>query len=388
MKESKALYAFSADPITEGHINIVERIAKSFNKVIVAIGKNPSKKYTYTEEERISLAKQSLFHLDNVEVVMAEGMLVDFAFSNGAQVIIKGVRNSADFDYEKMLHMVGESQKLDIDTHILFSDPHLSHVSSSTVKAIQKESGDIREYVPMPVKAALEAKISGQLILGVTGAPACGKSTISEALVEKGRSMGLEIHNLELDHIGHEVLNNQKVVSHQQVTKNLISKFGDKIIDLKLSSQLIKVINRKALAEIVFNDKDSLAYLNAQMKNPIAVLIRKFLSGKKGIILFNGALLAEGNYLDYCNNRVILLGANKDVQENRMILRGLNKDQIKVRLASQFTIEKKKEIIDSKIKDSKFGDSIVFDTSTGSPDKIADKILNNNIISDLISIIK
>jgi pantetheine-phosphate adenylyltransferase len=381
---SKALYAFSADPITNGHVNIVERISKTFNQVIIAIGKNPSKNYTYSLEERMELAKEALSHLDNVEVVVAEGMLVDFAYSQGAQVIVKGVRNSADFDYEKMLHMVGESQKLGIDTHTLFADPLLSHVSSSTVKAIQKEHGDLHDYVPISVKVSLESKISDQVIIGISGAPACGKSTISEALIVRGAEMGLEVHNLELDYLGHQVLSDLTIPSHKNVTNNLIMKFGKDIIDINGEDDSFSMINRKSLAEIVFNDKKSLDYLNEQMKNPIAVLIRKYLANRKGLILFNGALLAEGGYLHYCNNRVILLDASESIQKDRMMKRGLNEDQIKVRLESQFTVDKKERIILEQIDKSKFGKVIVFDTSTGEVEEIADSILKDERIYPLI----
>lgn len=353
MKETKALYAFSADPITNGHINIVERISKTFQKVIVAIGQNPKKKYMYSLGKRVELAKQSLSHLENIEVLVAEGMLVDFAYSQGAQVIVKGVRNSTDFDYEQTLHMVGESQKLGIETYILYSEPHLAHVSSSTVKAIQAEHGDIRSFVPFPVKASLEDKVSNQIIIGITGGPACGKSTVTDELVRFGNNVQLPIHNLDLDKIGHQIYDDLTLPMHLIVRDNLVAKFGESILD-DSESDLPK-INRKALAEIVFNDKDAMKYLNEQVQKPMDILVRKFLKNKKGIILMNGALLAEGRYLSYCNNRVFVISANYEDQIDRMKQRGLTEKQVFARLDSQLDTYHKLKIIQEVIDSSGFG---------------------------------
>ena len=95
---STALYAFSADPITFGHINIVERVSQTFSRVIVGIGRNPSKRYLFSLDARLHLARQALRHLSNVCVLPFNGMVVDFASEQGASVIVKGVRNASDFD--------------------------------------------------------------------------------------------------------------------------------------------------------------------------------------------------------------------------------------------------------------------------------------------------
>lgn len=371
MKKSVALYAFSADPITNGHINIVERISKTFDSVIVAIGKNPAKKYTYTLDERIELAKQSLSHLDNIKVLTVEGMLVDFAYTHGANVIVKGVRNAADFDYEKMLHMVGESQKLDIDTHILFSEPELSHVSSSTVKSIQSEHGDISSYVPLPVKSSLEKKISNQIILGITGGSASGKSTITDLLVKKGETGDFKIWNLDLDKIGHEVFENISLPLHLNVRNQLANKFGSKVLE---SSEEYSKINRKALAEIVFNDNEAMAFLNKIMKKPIDILIRKFMKGKNGVILFNGALIAENDYINYCNNRIFIIDVDYEDQKERMKKRGLTEDQVFARLDAQLLGYQKKALIEEKIKESSYGFAHMINTSKHSPEEAASLI--------------
>ncbi|MCK5024944.1 MAG: pantetheine-phosphate adenylyltransferase, partial [Nanoarchaeota archaeon] len=115
----KAIYAFSGDPITYGHIDVIQRVSRVFDDMIVGIGINPDKKYMFNLEERTEMAKKALVNIPNTRVSPFHGLLVDYAYESGVDVIVKGVRNSADFDYENMLHQVGESQKLGLDTHIL-----------------------------------------------------------------------------------------------------------------------------------------------------------------------------------------------------------------------------------------------------------------------------
>lgn len=366
---TKALYAFSADPITNGHVNIVERISETFHSVIVAIGKNPNKSYTFTENERLALAKQSLGHLPNVEVVSINCMLVDFARSQGAKVIVKGVRNAADFNYEQTLHQVGESQKLNVDTHLLFADPKLAHVSSSIVKGIQQEHGDIRSYVPLPVKNALEVRISKQWVVGITGSPACGKSTVCEEMVKLGAKKGLDIHNIELDYIGHKVFEDLTIPLHREVRDELKHQYGSEILDSNGK------VNRKRLAHYVFNDYDSRIYLNKLMATPINILLRQEMKGKEGIILLNGALLYEGDYLEYCNNRVFVIDADKQDQEDRMKLRGLTEQQINLRLTSQKTGQQKVNGVKYSIKRHNFGHVMKVNTSKLSAADAAETII-------------
>ena len=171
-----AIYAFSGDPITYGHINIVIRASEVFDKIIVAIGNNPNKTCTFSLEERLEMTKECFKNNKDITVMSFSNLLVDFAYEQGADVIVRGVRNAKDFDYESIIYQVGQSQKVGIDTHILFADPELTHVSSSSVKAIAKHNGDISEYIPLHVKQAIEEKMLGQYIIGVTGEAGSGKS--------------------------------------------------------------------------------------------------------------------------------------------------------------------------------------------------------------------
>ncbi|WP_444995219.1 pantetheine-phosphate adenylyltransferase [Aliikangiella sp. IMCC44359] len=347
-QQSKAVYAFSADPITNGHINLVTRISDSFQQVIVGIGRNPLKSYLFSLEERLSLAKKALQHLPNVRVVSFRGMVVDFACEQGANIIVKGIRNATDFDYEQTHHQVGVSQQAGIDTHILFADPTLAHVSSSAVKAIQIEHGTLEKYVPLVVKSALEAKISKQLIVGITGEIASGKSTLCEQLVETANDINIPIHHIDLDSIGHELLQANHSPLHQKTSQAVIDKFGEDIC-------IDGVICRKKLAKKIFFNSNYLNQLNTILLNPVKVLIRKKIYGKKGLILINGALLAEAELLSICNNQLILIDVPSNIQLKRLKKRGYSSEEITNRQTSQYSFTQKKISIEKSITAAQHG---------------------------------
>jgi pantetheine-phosphate adenylyltransferase len=354
-----ALYALSADPITFGHINIVERVSTIFDEVIVGIGSNPAKGYLFKLEERLTLAKSALSHLSNVRVVAFKGMLVDFALEEGAQVIVKGVRNSVDFNYEQHLHQVGVSQQAGIDTHILFADPELAHISSSVVKGIQLEHGLISQYVPLAVKAALEAKISNQVIIGVTGEMAAGKSTFCKKLVTEGRDQKLSVHHIDADKLGHEIIDGLESPLYQEVRTKLIAVFGS---DICVEGK----IQRSKIAEQVFSQPQLLLELNQIMAKPLMIQLRKSLQGKQGVILLESALLAENNLLSLCNNRVLLLQADENEMQSRLSGRGYSKDNAKQRTGAQFDWHKKQKSINGQIESSGFGQLWEIDSGVNS----------------------
>ena len=371
-----AIYAFSGDPITYGHLNIINRATKVFDKVIVAIGENPDKKYTFKLAEREKMAERCFTQNSFVKVVSFSNLLIDFAYEQEASVIIKGVRNSADFDYENILHSVGQSQKIGIDTHILFADPELAHISSSTVKAIAKHSGDISEYVPLHVKQAIEERICGQHIIGITGEIGCGKSHIGKLLTNKYDCMQPDpiIHNIELDHIAHDIL--------EKLTEPAYAQIREEIGELAPTSiESNGFINKSVLGSIVFNSSNKLNRLNEIMTKPVMVRLRKEISGKRGIILINCALLAEAQMLHICNNNIILIDVDKGTQKKRLLDRGLTEEQIKTRLNSQYTYDRKKFIIEEEIRNSYHGKLWTIDNSNNINEKEYSKL--EQIIGEL-----
>lgn len=383
-KPSKAVYAFSADPITNGHINVVERISKTFDQVIVGIGRNPSKTYLFNLKQRLALAVESLSHLSNVKVIAFQGMVVDFASEQGANIIVKGIRNATDLDYEQTHHLVGVSQQAGIDTHLLFADPALSHVSSSAVKAIQIEHGTLNKYVPLVVKFALEAKISKQLIIGVTGEIATGKSLLCEQLIEISSVKRFPAHNIDMDKMGHGLLQDSSTPMHRRTTQLIIDRFGSDIC-------IDKIINRKLLAAKIFADSKALKDLNSILIKPMTVLLRKSLYGKQGLILLNGALIAEADLFKVCNNHVIVTTANHTKQESRLKARGHSPLEITNRRASQWSFHAKKKAIQSSISRNNFGHLWINDTSynpdLNSAELLFQKIINQTNSSYLLNLL-
>jgi pantetheine-phosphate adenylyltransferase len=327
---STALYAISADPITFGHVDVIERVCRTFDRVLVGIGRNPTKKYLFSLDARLALARQALSHLPGVTVLSFHGMVVDFAMEQGAQVIVKGVRNAADFDYEQVHHLVGLSQRAGIDTHILFADPALAHVSSSAVKAIQLEHGFIHEFVPPVVKAALEEVLSGQLVIGVAGA---GKSTLCHRLVEAGRREGLAVHDLDLDRIAHGVLAGADSALCARTRAALVERFGPGL-------EVADGIDRRRLAERAFCDPDAVRDLNHIMTPAVTVGLRKALYGLRGLVLVNGAVLVSATPRD--------LAA-------RLAAREWPPGEVEARFAAQWTDGEKGRVIEQTIERSRFG---------------------------------
>jgi pantetheine-phosphate adenylyltransferase len=154
-----AVYAGSFDPVTKGHIDLIERAARVFDKVVVGVGVNSAKKYLFSEEERITLIRQSLPITMHVEVLAFQGLLVDFCHKVGSKVIIRGLRAVTDFEVELGIAHANANLAPDIDTFFLPTQPQFSFVSSSTVKEIARYAGRLDHYVPTHVAEAIVKKM-------------------------------------------------------------------------------------------------------------------------------------------------------------------------------------------------------------------------------------
>jgi pantetheine-phosphate adenylyltransferase len=153
-----ALCPGSFDPVTNGHLDIVERAARYFDRVIVAVIRNPQKTQAlFTLEERKEMLAEVLGHLPNVEIDFFKGLLVDFARDKGADAIVKGLRAVTDFDYE--LQMAQMNHKLSgIDTFFMTTNPQWSFLSSSLVREVARFGGDVSSMVPEIVLRRLKER--------------------------------------------------------------------------------------------------------------------------------------------------------------------------------------------------------------------------------------
>lgn len=154
-----AVYPGSFDPITNGHLDIIKRGSKAFDKLIVAVLINVDKKGLFNIAERVELIKMVTKDIENVEVVSFEGLLVDFAKMNNSNVILKGLRAVADFEYEFQMALMNSKLDPDIETVFMMTSAECSYLSSSSVKQVAKFGGCIKGLVPEQIISNIENKI-------------------------------------------------------------------------------------------------------------------------------------------------------------------------------------------------------------------------------------
>ncbi|HCS72521.1 MAG TPA: pantetheine-phosphate adenylyltransferase [Clostridiales bacterium] len=153
-----AVYPGSFDPITYGHLDIIQRSSKVFDKVIVAVVKNRSKEPLFSVEERMNFIRRSITDLSNVEVDHFDGLLVNFVTAKKAQVIVKGLRAMSDFEYEFQMALLNRKLQPKVETMFLMTDHKYSYLSSSMVKEIAGLGGSIRDLVPEAVILGILSK--------------------------------------------------------------------------------------------------------------------------------------------------------------------------------------------------------------------------------------
>ena len=155
-----AIYPGSFDPITNGHIDIIERSSKIFDTLIVAVNENEGKSFLFDSQERIKIIEKSVSHLKNVEVKIFNGLLVDFVKREKSNIIIRGLRVLSDFEYEFKMALMNRNLDDDIDTMFMMTHDKYTHVSSSIIKEVAALGGDIAEYVPEFLIEILKKKVS------------------------------------------------------------------------------------------------------------------------------------------------------------------------------------------------------------------------------------
>ncbi len=141
----------SFDPITNGHLDIIKRTAKIYDKVIVGVLNNSAKSPVFTAEERGKMINMTIKDLPNVEVKLFSGLMVNFARNNGATVIVKGLRTVADFEYEFQMALLNKALNPDFETVFMMTDTKFSYISSSMVKEVAKYNGELDGLVPAPI---------------------------------------------------------------------------------------------------------------------------------------------------------------------------------------------------------------------------------------------
>ena len=159
--ERKALYAGSFDPVTNGHLNIIERAAGMYDSLTVAIAVNPHKTGCFTIDERAEIARKVTAHIPNVKVDTFEGLLADYVNKNGFIAYVRGLRATTDFENElQMAQMNALLFTGDTETVFLMTDPQYSFISSSLIKEVASLGGSVDELVPPYVAQRMKEKLS------------------------------------------------------------------------------------------------------------------------------------------------------------------------------------------------------------------------------------
>ncbi len=155
----KAIYPGTFDPITVGHLDVIERAAKIYDKLIIAVMENRSKTCTFTKEERKAMIEKCCEKIPNVNVVIGEGLTVDLAAKHNCKIIVRGIRAVSDYESELALATANLTLNSSIETVLMVAKPELSFLSSSIAKEIASFGGSIKEYIPAEIIKEVSKKL-------------------------------------------------------------------------------------------------------------------------------------------------------------------------------------------------------------------------------------
>jgi pantetheine-phosphate adenylyltransferase len=155
----RAIYPGSFDPVTNGHLDVIERARKLFDEVIVAVAYNDQKHPLFSLEERVDLLRTTIGKAKNVEIAPLDGLLVNFAVARKATAVIRGLRAISDFEFEFQMALMNRKLESDVETIFLMPKEEYTYLSSRIVKEIARLGGDVTGFVPARVAKALGAKL-------------------------------------------------------------------------------------------------------------------------------------------------------------------------------------------------------------------------------------
>jgi len=338
----------SFDPWQSGHQSTVIAFLKLHSKTMlyIVIGVNEEKEndYTFSTEEKVFLIKQSIpaEYTERVKVVPYTGIIANLFYEQNINMFVKGARDSGDFEYESWVAEVNSKFAGNPTTLIIpQTNPELLKVSSSNLKSFINLGLDAKDFAPALTREALQMRMKGQLIIGVTGGIASGKTTFAETLQkfseENGTSEDMPVYHIGLDELGKVVYNNNPIPKFLAIRKQINKEFGNELLKKDAS------IDTQKLGNIVFSSKKKLDRLMEIILDPILYLLRRKLDELgRGIFLIEGANLVEENLTHLVNENIVLVQVDKSTQRERLIAKGFNDNQTTKRI--KFQLKNKERI--------------------------------------------
>lgn len=351
---TRGLIALSADPIHLGHLDLIRKARDKFDEIIVLVANNENKKssytFTLTERERMTRRAIEANGLVNVMVVSSDGLLPDIYNRYGCDVLIRGIRNNQDKEYEWERFQNYKAILPDMNIHFIDAAPEYNFVSSSTMKAwVSHNIDDVARYVPIFVKEALEKRILGQRKIGITGGMATGKTWVTKAL-QKNLELMYNTLIISMDDLIRDVYNEDSrgAENLRQTINNLVVEAsGPNILLLEKHG-----IDRKLLGSFLFSPQCSPVLRRSIETLTIPHVTRKYRERTlhhAGLVLFEWAQLAEMSMGHWANYNVIVVSTND--RESMVAARGIDPDTFKDRIQSQWTTGTKLKALRVKAKE-------------------------------------
>ncbi|MEK7614961.1 MAG: dephospho-CoA kinase [Patescibacteria group bacterium] len=323
----KGMVALSADPITFGHLHLIETARDQCDTLVVLIANNDMKANgsLFTLEERTEIARRTTAHMPRVEVMSSNDLLVDIFLAQGCDVLFRGIRNEEDRAYEERQMAYHALIYPPIADQIMYlpSSPAFTHISSTLVKAFANHHVDSSAMVPLLVKQRMEERLHGQFKLGVTGEIATGKSWICHAVCEKARQSGLDAHTINIDELLRSLYLEQ-TPGTQRLREEIAQHIGDHVLCADRTT-----LDRHKMAETLFDattSSDVRIAIEQLVRPHIDRLFRAALQGKHGLILIEWAQLAQMQLGNWTNNHVLLVESEDRPEFARE--RGINTERL------------------------------------------------------------
>lgn len=346
IRKKPFIFSGSFDPWTYGHDSVVRDFFELFpeRKLIIIVADNPQKKTLFSPEQRKSMIEKELQKWGaRISVEIYGGVISNYAYENGAQAIIKWVRDAKDFDYELAISQANSYFSGNIKTILIPQIVSESQkVSSSVTKILQSYGADISTLVSPMVREALRMKTRGQMVVWVTWGTGSGKSTVCRDIQKFAQRKNIVVHNIDVDTLVYDLYQKPNSPLTHQIRQEMLENFPPEII------QWDETVNRRILWDIVFSDGAKKGILEGILWEAFLYMLQQRIQSidTPGIILLDWALFVEYWKTHICDENMILVGVPEQIQKERILNRdGLTRIQAEKRMHHQISYRERKKSI-------------------------------------------